>query len=143
VAEVLAPRPELFRRRGAPGLKTPLTILAHDIERLRQRGLDDITEIVGNLLENAGKWARRVVSLHLVRDGGNAVLVIEDDGPGVPDEHLHCILRRGERADESVAGTGLGLAIAREITQACGGSLTLDRSPLGGLAVRIVLPEGA
>lgn len=98
----------------------------------------DLMELLGVLLENAGKWAgsRVVVSA----DGD--VLRIEDDGPGVEDAVLHRLGERGVRADQSVPGAGLGLAIAREIVAINGGSLQFGRSVLGGLRVEVSIGSG-
>ncbi len=65
---------------------------------------------------------------------------IEDDGPGVPEAQREAILERGSRLDEAVAGHGLGLGIAKDIVEGCGGTLALETSRLGGLAVVIRLP---
>jgi signal transduction histidine kinase len=100
----------------------------------------DLTEMLGNLLENAGKWARTEVRLSGRRDDGAAVLVVEDDGPGVPEEELATVLARGGRLDAAKQGTGLGLAIVGDLVEAYGGSLSLGRSRLGGLRLELRLP---
>jgi signal transduction histidine kinase len=100
---------------------------------------DDMLELLGNLLDNAVKWAAGRVHCRVELDGGVSIL-IEDDGPGVarPESLLS---ERGVRLDEQVAGHGLGLAICREIVAAYGGEMTLGRSAgLGGLSVAIHLP---
>ena len=66
---------------------------------------------------------------------------MEDDGPGVPPDQFERILRRGERADTSVAGSGLGLAIVSDVVEVYGGKLTLGRSALGGLKATVFLPD--
>ena len=68
------------------------------------------------------------------------MLIVEDDGPGVPAEQYSAVLRRGIRADEMVPGSGLGLAIVSDLLDLYGGQLALGRSALGGLSVRIALP---
>lgn len=101
---------------------------------------EDLLELLGNLLDNACKWARSKVALSL-RPGRHLALVIEDDGPGVPPERLDELTRRGVRIDESIAGHGLGLAIVSDTVHHYGGQLHLGRSEsLGGFKVEIVLP---
>ena len=101
---------------------------------------EDLQEILGNLLDNAGKWARHAVHLEYVRDGASLVLTLDDDGPGIPPAERIRVLRRGERADERVAGSGLGLAIVDELVRLYDGALELGESPQGGLRVRVILP---
>lgn len=101
----------------------------------------DLQEILGNLIENAGKWSRRRVRALAGPAGvGRMVVVVEDDGPGVPEAQRAEILRRGARADEATPGSGLGLAIVDELTRAYGGRLTLAESELGGLKAVLELP---
>jgi two-component system sensor histidine kinase PhoQ len=106
----------------------------------------DFTEVVGNLLDNAFKWCRsRIrVSAHSIRDENSArgrlLMDVEDDGPGIPKEHRQRVLARGQRLDELVPGQGIGLTLVREMVEkAYGGSLTLEKSPLGGARVRIIV----
>ena len=100
----------------------------------------DLQEILGNLLDNAGKWARRAVRLECRREDGWLRLTLDDDGPGIPDEARERVLRRGERADEQVAGSGLGLAIVDDLVRLYAGRIELEASPQGGLRVRLSLP---
>lgn len=111
-------------------------------EGLHFRGeRQDFQEIVGNLLENACKWGKRRVRASAAPDGpGQLVLVIEDDGLGLPPEGREEVLKRGARLDEDVAGSGLGLSIVDELTRAYGGSLSLGESELGGLKATVQLP---
>ena len=95
---------------------------------------DDLTELVGNLLDNAAKWARHTVGV-TSEDSLPVRLVIEDDGPGVPDDKLAVLCVRGLRLDEQTAGSGLGLAIVSDIVEAYGGELSFSRSELGGMKV--------
>ena len=98
----------------------------------------DFMELAGNILENACKWARSRVRVHLGEEGGAGVrLLVEDDGPGVAENDYETMLVRGGRLDESVQGTGLGLAIVRDIVESYGYGLEFGPSRLGGLAVRI------
>ncbi|BAU46808.1 histidine kinase [Sulfurifustis variabilis] len=110
---------------------------------------EDLLELLGNLLDNACKWAASRVRIEVGRDHaasavgrGKAALriTVEDDGPGLPEVEATAALERGTRLDESVPGHGLGLAIVRGIVESYAGALTLDRSPLGGLRVRVELP---
>jgi signal transduction histidine kinase len=100
---------------------------------------DDLAELLGNLLDNASKWARSQVRVRLA-DPSGLELSIEDDGPGVPEAEMARLGQRGLRLDEQTSGSGLGLAIARDILAAYGGRLALARSELGGLAAFVTLP---
>ncbi len=99
----------------------------------------DLEEMAGNLLDNAGKWARSTVRLAARRSEGRVLLEIEDDGPGLSAEQIGEAGHRGRRFDESVAGSGLGLAIADDIVRTYGGQLALDAGALGGLRCRVTL----
>ncbi|WP_308725534.1 sensor histidine kinase [Metapseudomonas otitidis] len=101
---------------------------------------EDLLELLGNLLDNACKWAETQVLLGIAREGDGYRLCIDDDGPGIAEDQRQAVLERGTRLDEQVAGHGLGLGIVRDIVDAWGGRLALDSSPLGGLRVRIDLP---
>ncbi|WP_288403605.1 sensor histidine kinase [uncultured Pseudomonas sp.] len=101
---------------------------------------EDLLELFGTLLDNAGKWADRQVRLEVAQREEGYLIRIEDDGPGVPEAQREAILERGSRLDEAVAGHGLGLGIAKDIVEGCGGTLALETSRLGGLAVVIRLP---
>lgn len=94
---------------------------------------DDLSEILGAVLENAARHARRQVRVSGAAGAEWASLCIEDDGPGIDGDRLVQVMRRGGRLDEG--GTGLGLAIARDLAEATGGSIRLGRSDMGGLAV--------
>ncbi len=106
---------------------------------------EDFTEIAGNLLDNAFKWARRKIRVraqrvsapHLRRDG--LKLTVDDDGPGIPVEQRLHVLARGTRLDERVSGQGIGLSVVRELVAAHSGSITILDSPLGGARVEVVL----
>ncbi|MCA1804359.1 MAG: hypothetical protein LC646_03200 [Xanthomonadaceae bacterium] len=102
---------------------------------------EDLLEVVGNLLDNACKWARGRVRLQVWHKGGLEIRV-EDDGPGRNPEEREQLLHRGVRIDEQgVPGHGLGLAIVCEIVDALGGELHLGRSEaLGGFQVDVRLP---
>ena len=102
----------------------------------------DLEEVIGNLLDNAMKWAKGAFILKAERAEGPAVLVtIADDGPGIPDDEMKEVVQSGRRLDQSKPGTGLGLAIASDLVDVYGGMLMLGRSTeLGGLAVYLLLP---
>lgn len=115
--------------------------LLGDAHGLAFRGEEqDLFEMVGNLLDNAGKWASRQVQLQVQRDGDRLCLTVDDDGPGIPDAQRERIFERGERLDEQRTGAGLGLDIVRELAHTYGGSIQADTSPLGGLRMRLCLP---
>lgn len=121
---------------------THLVFDAHLPEGLRLPwDREDLLELFGNLLDNAGKWATSKVRLEVKEQEASYVVRIEDDGPGVPEGEREAILGRGTRLDEGVAGHGLGLGIARDIVDSCGGTLSLESGALGGLAVVIHLPR--
>lgn len=112
----------------------------------------DVEELLGNVLENAGKWAGDSVrvSVETATCVGTMSaeqqtqdwvdICVEDDGPGMPDDQIAQAMKRGRRLDETKPGTGLGLSIIKEIAGEYKGSVTLDRSPMGGLRVRLRLP---
>lgn len=102
---------------------------------------EDLTELLGNLLENACKWAAAAVTLVAERRSESVLITVLDDGPGVPDDALSVLTGRGVRLDQKVPGTGLGLAIAQDIAEACGGSLTFSNRSEGGFAAVAELPS--
>ncbi|WP_199087634.1 sensor histidine kinase [Bosea sp. ASV33] len=113
---------------------------------LRFRGeKQDLEEMLGNLLDNAFKWAGSTVEVSLAsekaEDTERIALLIDDDGPGLPEEAMADVLKRGRRLDETTPGSGLGLSIVVDIAKLYGGGLTLHRSPLGGLRARLELPS--
>ena len=101
---------------------------------------EDLLELLGNLLDNACKWADSQVKLQISKVAEGYQLAIDDDGPGIDAAQRDDVLSRGSRLDEQVAGHGLGLGIVRDIVDAWAGSLQLADSPLGGLRVTISLP---
>ena len=100
----------------------------------------DLMELVGITLENATKWASSRIIVRSMRDDENAVLEVCDDGPGIPEDQLKWLGKRGVRLDETLPGSGLGLAIAAEILEINRGSMTFDRAQVGGLIATITLP---
>jgi signal transduction histidine kinase len=126
-----------------PGTRVSLELPPAEILFAGER--EDLEEIVGNLLENAMKWASSavLVSARPIDEGGTRggmfELAIEDDGPGIPAEKAREALKRGKRLDETKPGTGLGLAIVSELVHEYDGRLGLERSPLGGLKASVQL----
>ncbi len=102
---------------------------------------EDLEEMVGNLMDNACKWAREVVIVTTHTQGDRLAVVVEDDGPGVPTDEYDVVLSRGGRLDESIPGTGIGLAIVDDLARTCGGRIELSESPLGGLRATLSLPR--
>jgi two-component system, OmpR family, sensor histidine kinase PhoQ len=105
----------------------------------------DLTELLGNLLDNACKWCRGRVRLTAGNDDGAGPrerlnLVVEDDGAGISAQDQARVLRRGVRADQNVPGHGLGLAMVHDTVDLYGGRLSVDTSPLGGARVSVRLP---
>nr|WP_246653963.1 sensor histidine kinase [Azospirillum formosense] len=151
--------------RGLPGVATPVAdsagALARVLEKLQGGGRvtvavrvprehvfagerADLDEMLGNLLDNAMKWAgSRVEVASRLEAGGMLAVVIEDDGPGLPADRRDAVLAPGVRLDESTPGSGLGLAVVRDVARLYGGDLRLGDSPLGGLRVELVLPAAA
>jgi signal transduction histidine kinase len=103
--------------------------------------VQDIEEVMGNVLDNALKWCNKSISLTARELPDGIELIIEDDGPGIPEKDRSEAVRSGGRLDTSKPGTGLGLAIASDLLHAYDATLVLEKSrTLGGLAVHILLP---
>lgn len=100
----------------------------------------DLSELLGNLLDNACKWAAGKVRIAAARANDRLKVEIGDDGPGIAADQRAKALQRGGRLDERTPGSGLGLTIALDLATLYGGSLTLGQSPLGGLKVELDLP---
>jgi signal transduction histidine kinase len=124
-------------------------------DRVVRAPVEDLEEMLGNLLDNACKWARSRVTVSASPAGGRGegadggdrgdrlVIDVDDDGTGLDPAMREQVLQRGVRADETAAGSGLGLAIVRDLAEAYGGSILLDRSPAGGIRARLTLPAGS
>jgi signal transduction histidine kinase len=110
---------------------------AHEIRGRRE----DLEEMLGNLLDNACKWARSRVVIASSIDGDQVSTSVDDDGPGLDPSLRAQVLQRGVRADQRVRGSGLGLAIVSELAELYGGSIALETSPLGGTRARLALPR--
>ncbi|MDZ4017254.1 sensor histidine kinase [Pseudomonas sichuanensis] len=102
---------------------------------------EDLLELLGNLLDNACKWADSEVRVGMAATAEGYQLWVDDDGPGIPESQRLQVLERGSRLDEQVDGHGLGLGIVRDIVDAWGGRIALLQSPQGGLRVSIELPR--
>jgi two-component system sensor histidine kinase PhoQ len=106
---------------------------------------DDLTETLGNLLDNGAKWCRELVRVTAAFESAAGAsqklhIVVEDDGPGIATADRAKVLERGARADEHTPGHGLGLAMVREMAALYGGKLELGASPLGGARIDLWLP---
>jgi signal transduction histidine kinase len=150
-----APRPAVARERTP--LRPVVEAISETLSRLYpgvwiERQVDsapvfggareDLEEIVGNLLENACKWAHGRVRVSGAMRGGRLALAFEDDGSGLDEAAYRAVLARGVRLDEQAPGSGLGLAIVRDLVALYGGELELSRSALGGLRVDVRLEGG-
>jgi signal transduction histidine kinase len=141
-----------------------VTALARTMEKIHQdRGIaiaidapqearfrgeqQDLEEMVGNLVDNACKWAQSRVSIEAMQDRPDAGtervfvhILVDDDGPGLSPSERDQVARRGWRLDESKPGSGLGLSIVMELATLYGGRLVLGTAPMGGLRAELVLP---
>jgi len=119
--------------------------LIYDLSRLRGcwfRGeVQDLEEMLGNLMDNACKWAKSRVRVCCGTADGRLEIMVEDDGPGIAPEEIENVMRRGHKLDESKPGHGQGLGIVKDIAALYGGSLSLARSELGGLQAKLDLPS--
>ena len=118
-------------------------------EHARFRGEEqDLEEMVGNLVDNACKWAQARVAIEVLADapGGEnkprVRVIVDDDGPGLSPAERERVALRGQRLDESKPGSGLGLSIVVELANLYGGVLTLGTAPIGGLRAELALPAG-
>ena len=100
----------------------------------------DLEEMVGNLVDNACKWATQRVKIDGKIENNRLVLWVEDDGPGIPSDKIEAVMRRGHRLDESKPGHGQGLGIVKDIADLYGGSLNIGQSELGGIQAELILP---
>jgi signal transduction histidine kinase len=102
---------------------------------------EDLDEMLGNLLDNACKWARSRIAITSAQRDHVVSIVVDDDGPGLALSMRKAVLQRGVRADEAAPGSGLGLAIVRDLAELYGGSIALAESPIGGLRATLELPQ--
>ena len=158
-------RSRMAAAQRLPGQRTPLAPVISGLLRVMQRvsaerqltfqtmplpeewafggEAQDLQEMLGNLLDNACKWARSTVRVSASRQVNQLTIVIEDDGPGIAQAQREAALARGERLDENTPGSGLGLAIVADLARLYEGELSLQTSPLGGLLVSLSLPASA
>ncbi|MER1941287.1 sensor histidine kinase [Castellaniella sp. FW104-16D08] len=144
------------------GLSSPVAPLLQGLVRVMQRvhadralqydlsGVDeslafrgesqDFEEMLGNVLDNAGKWARRRVQVSARKHENMLEIKVEDDGPGLRADRTEAVFERGQRADERRPGSGLGLSIVRDLAQLYGGRAYMETGTLGGACVVICLP---
>jgi signal transduction histidine kinase len=153
-------RARIAARHRALGARAEVRPVVEDLRRTldrihQDRGLDiavegeeavfrgdreDLEEMVGNLLDNACKWAAARVRVSVHRRGGDIEIRVADDGPGLEADERETALTRGRRLDESKPGSGLGLAIVADLVAHYGGTLDLARADIGGLAAILTLP---
>lgn len=101
----------------------------------------DLMEMIGNLVENATKWAKRSILVTGARkEDGSVLITVEDDGPGLSAEEILAVQTRGVRLDQSIQGTGLGLGIVRDLCELYGGELILGAAKSGGLSAAVKFP---
>jgi len=138
-------RPKLFDivqtiRRLYQGCKLTITYECAD-QAVFSGDATDLEELLGNLIDNAAKWANSIVEIRCWSDATDFHLVIEDDGPGIPKASRLEILEPGIRLDSVVPGTGFGLAIVAELIAGYQGSVTLTDAQSGGLRVVVRVPH--
>jgi len=118
-----------------------VTITSHiDASHVFKGRREDLDEMLGNLLDNACKWARTQVVIASTAAGERLTLTVDDDGPGLDEQARTAVLQRGVRKDLATPGSGLGLAIVNDLADVYGGSIVLDRASSGGLMARLELP---
>jgi signal transduction histidine kinase len=120
------------------GLSLEVAVAADQEVRVHR---EDLEEMVGNLLDNACKWARSRVAVESTIDEGAISIRVDDDGPGIEPALREEVLKRGVRADQAAPGSGFGLAIVRDLAELYGGSIELLSTPDGGLRARLRLPR--
>lgn len=146
---------------GVLGARTPLRPVAEDLSRTLERihsergvtieiaggeGLyfrgerQDLEEMLGNLIDNACKWAEAQVRVTMSAADARLAVAVDDDGPGLSPEEREAAFGRGQRLDQAVSGSGLGLAIVRDIAGLNDGRIVLEKSALGGLRAILELP---
>jgi signal transduction histidine kinase len=128
----------LLRLNAGRGLSLSVNVPPDQTVRVQREDLD---EMLGNLLDNACKWAKTCVRITSSMDGADIVIRIDDDGVGLDPAMRDAVLQRGVRADEAAPGSGFGLAIVRDLAELYGGSIALERSDAGGVSAVLRLPR--
>jgi signal transduction histidine kinase len=117
--------------------------IAGDREAAVRVERQDLDEMIGNLVENAAKYGGGRVFVTVEPRASAVDILVEDDGPGIPEAEREALFARGARLDTGKPGTGLGLAIVRDVAAIYGGGITLEESDdLGGVLARLTLPSG-
>lgn len=118
----------------------PVTLNVNIDESLMFKGDEgDLMELLGNLLDNAFKWTRSQINVSAQQQGNKLNMEVMDDGPGFAPDQIDTLLKRGVRADQTTPGHGIGLSIIGNIVDAYQGKLSIEKSPLGGAEVSVVL----
>ena len=102
---------------------------------------DDVLELIGNLLDNACKFAEKKINIYFEKIEAGYQIVVEDDGDGVSQEQIKKIEIRGVRLDENIEGDGLGLSICKEIVDSYSGTMSFEQYKYDGLKITIFLPD--
>jgi len=134
IADVVAALSQIHAQRG---ISTEITADPNCTVRCEPQ---DLNEMLGNLIDNAFKWASSRVRIWVRSEGSNVSIVIEDDGPGLSADVIDEVMQPGQRLDEQAPGYGFGLPIACELAELYGGDLALRRGSLGGLCSTLTLP---
>jgi signal transduction histidine kinase len=127
----------MLRLHAGRGLAIDVNVPPEHSARVERQELD---EMLGNLLDNACKWAKSRITITSAPVAGGIVITVDDDGPGLAPSLRGSVLQRGVRADEAAPGSGFGLAIVADLAELHGGSIALSASPAGGLRARLQLP---
>ncbi len=130
----------LQRLYAERGIVVDVSVPADHVVRVQREDLD---EMIGNLLDNACKWAKARVMVSSEKYDSTIVVLVDDDGPGLLPSLREKVLQRGVRADEAAPGSGFGLAIVRDVAKLYAGSVALAAAPLGGLRATLRLPAAA
>ena len=141
VAIALAPTATRLARaldRAWPDKSIDVAIDADEVQVLLDEG--DLMEILGNLMENAYKYARSQVRVRARTVGDVVEIRIDDDGPGISRSERKNVLERGARADTAAPGHGIGLAVVTELTSIYQGRFAIGTSDLGGASMQLDLP---
>jgi signal transduction histidine kinase len=127
----------LLRLHAERGLSINVNVFSEQAVKGQR---EDVDEMLGNLLDNACKWAKSRVDVSSAIEGDKIAIFVDDDGPGLDPALRDEVLRRGVRADEAAAGSGFGLAIVHDLSELYGGSIALLASPAGGVRAKLILP---